>query len=175
MASEEPVYYRVHSMVRRVATRTKRQQSASRHRFVQRLAGGEITVRRARPATISAAQLDQHLELLKVAVEDGRIEVRTMVGAVVDLSTLKAAPVKETASPKADPPLDSAANDRTFDGGVGVMPPESQVLPDPDVNTPLASEGDEAVEAGSKDPAKVRGKSKESKGSKGSKKGKKGE
>ena len=56
MASEEPVY-KIHSMVRKVQTRTQRATSAARHRFVQRLAGGDITVRRARPATVTHKQL----------------------------------------------------------------------------------------------------------------------
>jgi hypothetical protein len=155
MASEDPVY-KVHSMVRKVATRLHRQKSASRHRFVQRLAGGDITVRRARPATITRAQLERHLEVLKKAELEGKIEVRTHTGVPVDLKTLKPVPGRLIAKPLAAAPLDSAADDKTFEQGVGehipavvggkgiseeVEAPESSELPGSD-EVPVEGGGD---------------------------------
>lgn len=131
MASEEPVIYKIHSLVRKVQTRLKRQKAAGRHRFVQRLAGGDITVRRARPATVTEAKLERHLAELREAVREGKIEVRTPTGRVVDI--LEPPPAyfddddldgleEETpvvSKPLPHPPLDSAANDKTFEHGVG--------------------------------------------------------
>ena len=62
--------YLVHSTVRRRSTRHKRIASPLRHRFVQRLAGGEIIVRRNRPATVTAKKLAEHLEVIKQAEEE---------------------------------------------------------------------------------------------------------
>lgn len=156
MASEEPVYYRVHSMVRRVATRSLRLRSTGRHRFVTRLAGGDITVRRARPATISKVQLLRSLDEIKAATAVGKIEVRTLRGEVVDLDTLVTTAPKKTASPPADPPLDSAANDKTFEHGIGQVQEGTEKLDDPDVGGVLAGDEEDAVEAGGQDPVRVR-------------------
>lgn len=157
MASEDPVYYKVHSMVRRVQTRLHRQRAAGRHRFVQRLAGGDITVRRARPATISAAQLEVHFNEIKAAVDEGKVEVRTPTGVVVDLSTMRASPAPSKAANKIpETPLDSASNDKTFEHGVGEVALEDQPLDAPDVSNSLVGDEEDAVVAGGQDPAKIR-------------------
>lgn len=94
--------YLVHSAVRKLSTRLKRVTAPTRHKFVQRLAGGTIIVRRVRPARITEEVLNKNLEELKQAVDEGRIEVRTMTGQVVDLNTLKASPLPAT-KPLPDP------------------------------------------------------------------------
>ena len=133
MASEDPVQkeeqpaptkapvevFKIHSMVRATETRLQRMQAPVHHRFVQRLGGGTITVRRARPATVSRALLEQHLVEIKQAVADGKVVVKTMTGGVVDLDTFQVVQAPPVAPPKPNPPPDSAARDTTFVAGVG--------------------------------------------------------
>lgn len=123
MAKTEEHIYKVHSCVRKVKTRLKRVQSPARHKFVQRLAGGAIVVRRKRPATITGSQLKAYLAEIKKANEEGRVEVRLVTGELVDLDTMEAAP-KAPSPPAPKPPLDSAANDKTFEAGVGEKIPK---------------------------------------------------
>lgn len=153
MASEDPVY-KVHSTVRDIRTRTARVRSPTRHRFVLRLAGGAITVRRARPATVTLEVLRRYLDVLKDAQREGKIEVRTVTGQPVDLDTFKPIGSLPVAPPKPHRLLDSAANDKTFPGGVGdpnfhhrhgqdtaitdkVDPPNSGRLPGDEEDTPI--------------------------------------
>lgn len=163
MASEEPVIFKIHSLVRKVQTRTKRQKAAGRHRFVQRLAGGDITVRRARPATVTEAKLERHLAELQAAVKEGKIEVRTPTGRVVDIldAEPRVSEAVEATKPLPNPPLDSAANDKTFEHGVGEdrplfeggdpqgVTPESPTnlggLVGDDENVPVQTAGDPAL------------------------------
>jgi hypothetical protein len=131
MASEEPVQqkkkpqetFKVHSMVREIATRNHRMKAATHHRFVQRFGGGQITVRRARAATVTKAVLLRHLKELKKAEAEGKVVVKTMTGAVVNLETFDVTPPVDTASPPPNKPLDSAAKDKTFEYGVGEKRP----------------------------------------------------
>jgi hypothetical protein len=116
--------YMVHSMVRKVETRMHRAVAPQHHRFVQRLAGGDIIVRRARPATITESKLYRHLEELKKAEVEGKIRVTTDRGQPVDLNSLAVKPVVEVSKPLPNPPLDSAARDKTYGGGVGVAMPQ---------------------------------------------------
>jgi hypothetical protein len=166
MASEEPVY-KIHSMVRKVATRTQRATSAKRHRFVQRLAGGDITVRRARAATVSESKLKAHIKELREAVREGRIVVKTPTHQVVDIfgdefHLVSETPVAEKHSPPAQPPQDSVANDKTFEGGVGEnrpmyegATPQGELAPSPSVNKPLTGEDQTPIQA-TGDPARAR-------------------
>lgn len=132
MASEDPVLeqaapapkakpelYKIHNMVREISTRTLRMKAPVHHRFVQRFGGGQITVRRTRPATVSKAVLLRHLLEIQKAVNEGRVVIKTMMGEVVDLDTFASKAAANTASPPPRPPLDSAANDKTFEYGVG--------------------------------------------------------
>ena len=93
--------YVLHSMVRRVKTRTQRAMSPKRHRFVQRIGGGAITVRRGRHrgTTVSEEMLEEHFDEIKKRWEAGMIEVRTPTGEPVDLNTM------ETSEPEITKPL----------------------------------------------------------------------
>lgn len=131
MASEEPVLeqkaapkakpelYKIHSLVRATETRNQRMKAAAHHRFVQRFGGGRITVRRARPATVTKALLMQYMAEIQKAVDEGKVVVKTMVGGVVDLKTFSTSPASAPSKPLPNPPLDSAAHDKTFEHGVG--------------------------------------------------------
>lgn len=174
MASEDPVQqeqppvpekapvelYKVHSMVRAVETRLQRMQAPVHHRFVQRLGGGAITVRRARPATVTRAQLERHLVELKKAVAEGKIVVKTPAGGIVDLNTFTVIQAPPMAPPRPNPPADSAARDITFPAGVGekIEPnPGSGVEgenPELNIQKSLTSE-DQAISV-TGDPAKAR-------------------
>lgn len=171
MARTEEQIYKVHSGVRKVHTRLQRKKAAGRHRFVQRLAGGDIVVRRVRPATITGTQLRQHLAEFKRARDEGRAEVRTPTGQLVDLDTLKPVAGLPAAPPKPEPPLDSAANDKTFPAGVGEHRPkypegkgqaeDAGALPS--ITLPGDESETKAVKSGG-DPAAARKKSRGKKG-----------
>lgn len=171
MASEEPVEktkvkvktYRIHSLVRKVQTRLQRAKSPSRHRFVQRFGGGSITVRRARPATVTEDKLLANLDELKKAVRDGRVIVKTPTHEVVDLDTMSASPQPSKDSPKPKPPEDTASADKTFEEGVGEHKPifpdgagQAQKVEAPQVRTSLTGEDEKPIKSGGSDPVKAR-------------------
>lgn len=169
MASEEPVQktkqevFKVHSMVRDIATRNQRMKAAAHHRFVQRFGGGRITVRRARPATVTKAMLMAHLAEIKKAVAEGKVIVKTLTGAVVDLETLQAEPQALVSKPLPNPPADSVKNDQTFEKGVGEKIP---LFPDGGVpggdrpplglTTSALDDDQKPIVSGGGDPARAR-------------------
>jgi len=125
MASEEPVY-RIHSLVRKVQTKIQRHKASRHHRFVQRLGGGAITVRRARAAMVPVSLLRRHLTEIRQAVSEGKIEVRTAERKLVDIFSEDFQPLKSVvsvASPKPQTQPDSAAKDKSFEHGVGQAMP----------------------------------------------------
>jgi hypothetical protein len=154
--------FKVHSGVRKRHTKQKRRATPGRADFVQRFAGGDIIVRRTRPATITESKLKACLPELQRAYDEGRAEVRTVTGQLVDLATLQATEPLPVTPPAPHPPLDSAENDKTFPGGVGekrpmfregkaldeeVTPPPSPALPgdeeeDVDDGAPIPQGGD---------------------------------
>jgi len=133
---------------------------AYRAKFVQKLGGGELSVRRACPVTITEETLKKHLEEIKAKAAQGLLEVRTPGGELVDLATLKAAK-PAPAPPKPAPPPDSLANDKVYAERKPLYPNapvETDDLPEPDVGGDLP-EGEEEV-ADVKDPAAKRRKKK---------------
>lgn len=104
-----PDYY-VHSGVRKRHTRLKRMQAAQHPALVQHIGG--LIVRRSRPVRISETKLAEILPQLHAAHADGRLELRTADGRLVDLKTLAPLSPPETSKPLPNPPLDSAANDK---------------------------------------------------------------
>ena len=121
--------YVLHSMVRKVQTRAKRVLAPRRHKFVQRLGGGEVTLRRGRPVTVVKALFDKLLPEIKQRHADGMLEVRTPTGQLVDLDTMREAtptktkkapePVKAAEKlPEAPPPLDDVPVPAIADDGV---------------------------------------------------------
>lgn len=113
------VYYLVRSVIRGRTNRTARAQQVGRRGFVQRLAGGTILVRRARPARITEAVLLANFDELKKAENEHRIQVTTVTGQYVDLNTFEAEPLA-VAKPLPNPPLDSAKNDKNEGIGYNV-------------------------------------------------------
>lgn len=176
MARTSEQIYKVHSGVRKRHTKMKRRKSPGRHRLVQRLAGGAIIVRRVRPANITESQIRQHLAELQRAYDEGRAEVRTVGGQLVDLKTMKVleSPVSP---PKPHPPLDSAALDKEHVGELQPVYPggkaqTEEVDPLPSPALPGDDSVGEPVKSGG-DPAVVRKQSRKGKSSgKSSKKGK---
>lgn len=176
MASEEPVQeetqapsakkksevFRIHSMVRKVQTKNQRMKAATHHRFVQRFGGGAITVRRARPATVTRPLLERYMKEIQQAVEEGKVIVKTLTGGVVDLKTFTVTEPSTVAKPLPNPPLDSAANDKTFEFGVGEkMPifdgggvPGDDKAP-PELKTSILSD-DAPISSGGSDPVLAR-------------------
>lgn len=167
--------YKIYSQTREVATRTKRMEAPVHHRRMVRLGGGDITVRTGAPTLVSKPTLVKHLAQIKQAQKEGKIVVRTLSDETVDLEAFNAKPVvakpeekakkaKESkASPPPRPPLDSAARDKTFPGGVGEHKPMfnsdggAPGLSDPPltITQPMNLEG-MPIDAAGKDPAKIR-------------------
>ena len=149
--------FKVHSGVRKRHTKLKRRNTPGRPDFVQRLAGGDVVVRRNRAATITESKLKAHLREFEQAYNEGRIEVRTPTGLLVDLKSLKVVETLQPAPPQAEPPLDSAQNDKPagepkpmYREGKAlseeVAPPPKPVLPgDTEEETSLSAGGDPAA------------------------------
>mgnify|MGYP001614664340 CR=1 FL=1 len=126
-----PGVYVLKSVVRGRGNRAARMVAPGRQPFVQKLAGGSITVRRARPARITEAALIRHLAEIKKAVAAHQLVVTTTAGAVVDLDTFEVAPLVP-APPLPNPPLDSAKNDKNQNVGYDVPPtPEGTTMSAP--------------------------------------------
>mgnify|MGYP000588513635 CR=1 FL=1 len=108
--------YVLHSGIRKLRTRSLRRHNpmTARSRFVQKLGGGAILVRRARPARVTGEVLARHLEEIKAQVAKGALEVRTLTGQLVDLVTFKSAELPVT-KPQPEPPVDSLADDHPAD------------------------------------------------------------
>lgn len=103
--------YRIRSSVRDVQTRNIRQSArGARPGLIQRLAGGAIIVRRGRTATITAAQLTAFFTEIKRAWKEGRIEVTTVTGQVIDLDTMAVAPLDVSKPLPIEPDRTAAAD-----------------------------------------------------------------
>lgn len=102
--------FQLHSGVRKRHTRLKRVLAPTHAALVQHIGG--LIVRRTRPVRISEAKALEILPQLKAAEAEGRLELRTMDGRLVDLESMQ--PVVEvTPSPLLPHPLlDSAARDK---------------------------------------------------------------
>lgn len=117
------VQYLLTNVTRGRNNRTARVAVPGRIPFVQRIAGGRIIVRRARPARITEAVLKANLPEIAKLVALQTIVVKTLDGKVVDLETLGVAKTVAPPSPPPNPPLDSAKNDKNE--GVGYNVPGS--------------------------------------------------
>lgn len=95
----------LHSGVRKRHTRAKRMRStmAYRAKFVQKIGGGDIVVRRNRPCRLLEEQFNKHFDEIAEKVEAGLLEVRTPTGELVDIHTLKVVQPRRASAPKPDP------------------------------------------------------------------------
>ncbi len=127
----------LHNTVRRRHTRLKRMQAAGRHRFKQFVGDVRVTRNRSRP--VKQSFIEKNLEQLKAMELAGTMEVRTLGGQLVDLSTMKsAAPPPPKPQPK--PPADTVADDKN-QGLPHRVYPEGRGI-DESVESPaLATEG----------------------------------
>lgn len=78
--------YFIHSGVRKRHTATKRRLAPVNAALVQHIGG--FIVRRTRPVAVSAETVMRLLPQLKVAEAEGRLELRTPAGRLVNLDTL---------------------------------------------------------------------------------------
>lgn len=115
----QPEIFHVHSLVRSLETRVQRAKAARRPRFKQLLGGGLVRLVRGRPVPIAKPMVQRLLLELVAKEKEGILKVTTPDGRRVDLSTLEPLEDKKVAPPKPEPPQDSAANDKTFEHGVG--------------------------------------------------------
>lgn len=145
--------FQIHNLVRRVATRGARQRAAGRHRMNLLLGGGLVRVVRGRYTTVSESVIRRLHRELTEKEEAGMLKVTDHTGRRVNLTNLK--PVEDLPAPekKPEPPLDSAANDKSFEHGVGESKPQfeggkavNEELPPPAALQEDIPEGHEEVE-----------------------------
>ena len=95
--SEEITVYRVHSLVRSVRNRRQRMANPGKLRFKQYIMDNSARLVRRRPLTITSTQLEKHLEEFRKKSAAGALEVQTVDGRVLDLTTMRAAAPKPSA------------------------------------------------------------------------------
>lgn len=154
--------YRIHSLVRSNRTKSLRNKAPIPHRMTQKLAGGNIILRCARTTVITAEKLMRHIDVLKQAANEGKLEVRTLTGKPVDLITLQVLPSDVApVSPLPIVQLDSVANDKQnvgenmplFPGGHAM----AAAVETPEVIIPEAIDNEDAdLEVNSADPTVAR-------------------
>jgi len=116
--------YQIHNVVREVTTRLTRAKQARRTRMTMLLGGGLLRVPRGRYVTVAEAMVRRLLAELTKKEEEGAVKVTTPDGRRIDLKTLKPLSPVATPAPLPQPPPDSAANDKTFEHGVGEGKPQ---------------------------------------------------
>lgn len=113
--------YAIHSTVRSRHNRTQRAGQPVHHRFKQHIGSGQRRLIRGRPLHLTEEEFTKHLDEIKAKAAAGILEVRTMDGRKLDLSTMR--PVGPAAAPPLPkPPLDSAADDRPWGQEVPPLP-----------------------------------------------------
>jgi len=116
--SKKEMLYHVHNLTRSVATRLTRAKTARRTRNPLLLSGGDLRVPRGRYGIVTKSKLLQMVVELKKKESAGALKVTTATGQRINLDDFS--PVEGRAKESLPhPPLDSAANDKTYEGGVG--------------------------------------------------------
>lgn len=124
MAKKKAVpQYRIHNTVRKVLGRLTRAKMARRTRMNMLLGGGLIRIPRGRYVQVTESMVRRLLAELVQKESEGSLEVTTPDGRRVDLKTLKPFEALKKMAPPAHPPQDSAADDKTYEHGVGVGMP----------------------------------------------------
>lgn len=100
----------VHNTARSVSTRVQRATAGVRRKN-QALGGGELRLIRNRPTELHKELFFRHLNELRQLAKEGRVEVRTRDGRLIDLLTMEVGPAP-VVPPLPNPPLDSIKNDR---------------------------------------------------------------
>jgi hypothetical protein len=115
------------------------------HRFVQRIGGGEITLRRKRPVVVPEALFMKNLAEIKRLNEEGILEVRALTGELIDLKTMEAA---APAAPKPLPvrKLDSIVNDKPRGRPMPLYPEGKGLTEKAEVPTAMTEEMPEGKE-----------------------------
>lgn len=111
--------FQIHSLVRKPETRVQRATSPDRHRARMMLGGGVARLVRARATVVSKELLMRLMPELKEKEARGMLKVTLMSGQRINLDTLQPLTEPYASPPLPTPPLDSAANDKTFEFGVG--------------------------------------------------------
>jgi hypothetical protein len=112
-----PPKYFIHSAVRKRHTRLARMKSPKHHDLVQRIGG--LVIRRSRPIHVPVDKLEQILPELRQAHAEGRLELRTADGRLVNLHTGEIG-LNHPVPPLPNPLPDSAARDKP--AGIPVAP-----------------------------------------------------
>ena len=109
--TETPVYFHLHNTTRGRGNRTLRAQAPAHLRFKQYVTGTQLRLIRGRPLLISAELVRANLPELQQKNKQGILELRTMDGRLVDLTTLEA-PAFFGSPPLPNFPLDDANRDK---------------------------------------------------------------
>lgn len=131
--------FQIHSTVRSVHTKHMRALSAERHRSSMLLGGGLLRVIRKRPTTVTRGMIVRLLPELMEREAKGMLMVTTQSGLRIDLATMKPIEGLPPVVPMPDPPMDSAANDENFIGGIGEGTPQFAGGLPPYADVPLPS------------------------------------
>ncbi len=106
---QQPQYF-IHSTVRARHTRLKRMKAPQHAALLQHIGG--LRVRRKRPVPVTMEKLGEIIHELRKAHADGRLELRTADGRIVDLYTGEPQGPAPVPRPVPGAPLDSAAMDK---------------------------------------------------------------
>lgn len=135
----------LHSGVRKRHTRGKRMRNpmAYRARFVQRI-GGDIVVRRNRPARVNEKAFVKHREEILQRVQAGLLEVRTPDGRLIDAANMQVVePPREPAPTKPEP---VKAEDMPVGRPIPITPEgtaQTEPIDPPKITQPIIPEGQE--------------------------------
>jgi hypothetical protein len=137
LARSQPVKYFIHSTVRARHTRLKRMKAPVHAALLQHIGG--LRVRRKRPVPVTEEKLGEIIHELRKAHVDGRLELRTADGRIVDLHTGEPQGPAPVPRPVAGALPDSAARDKpagiplpVYYGGapLGVPGKRPAIIPD---------------------------------------------
>ena len=110
--SKTPVFFHLHNTTRGRGNRTLRAQAPAHLRFKQYVTNTQLRLIRGRPLLVSEDTVRANLDELRQKSQQGILELRTVDGRLVDLSTLKAPEFFGTPSPLPNFPLDDANLDK---------------------------------------------------------------
>jgi hypothetical protein len=132
--------FHIHSTVRDITTRTQRAANAGTARLKQYLGGGMLRLIRKRPTPVTESVVVKLRAELIAKSARGELKVTLPDGRLIDLETLKPLKGPAPAPPKPAPKLDSAADDKSYEHGVGESKEQlpGGVPADADLDTPAA-------------------------------------
>lgn len=128
-----PTFYKITNTSRSIHTRAQRQRNST-HRGLLQYLGGELRLVKNRAFVISEDLVRKHLQEIRERSRLGLVELRTLDGRPVDLTSLEPVGAMAPTVPQPRPIQDSIRND------------EPTGMPMPDIEGGLASEAKPELE-----------------------------